>query len=1544
MRTLERWAVVMNTQITSKDRPEQLSAIFVGDSTLLVRCAEIALNAGWSVAAVVTADENVKNWADARGVQIVAKGQRSPAWTDLRADYLISAGNNELFPATALACARRLAINFHDGPLPHYAGLNVTSWALLQGETRHGITWHEITEGSNTGRIVEASEFDIDPSEGAFGLNAKCYEEGVAAFERIVSRIGANALQLSQQGGVRKYFARRKRVSSAATLDFTQSPSRVVTLVRALDRGPYPSPLGFPKIIARSRVYLVGAAAAASQASQAAPGTVVSACERQLIVATPSGDVRLENLLDLHGLPIAPKDHFTVGDNIAPLASDVKATLDAQESRASRSEEFWRKELFDASSVELPLPRTRDHALHATRLSRPSDVSTYLSAIAAWTTRVSGSKQVSIAYRSAAHDAALGTAIAWFQAWRPFNIACDPSSPLGPFLDATGAHCARVDSEGPISCDLHLRFGRGNRVKALPHQLPIALYVGAADGNDMPQQADLLFVVDPRSGIAELRSRAFDEKTVRAIASQIDHAVKFIEARGDRAVTVGDVGFAGTGTSDISAGPQIDVPTTSIADAVYAQARRSPDRVALKTRWDELTFAQAQRNIDRAARALAAAGVKPGDLVGVCMQRSCDLVVALLAVLRAGAAYVPLDPKFPQSRLDYMVADSGASIVIIDDSTLACLGEAKVEPIHIKELIARAEGDEAWSPPAVGPDALAYVMYTSGSTGRPKGVMISHGAVANFFVGMDARIPHDPPGTWLAVTSPSFDISVLELFWTLTRGFTVALHCGTAPVGHAKPGPDFSLFYFAAAQPDQTEPYRILFEGAKFADANGFNSVWMPERHFHDFGGPYPNPAVTAAAVAAQTKRVGIRAGSCVLPLHNPIRVAEDWSVIDVMSGGRVGLAIASGWQPTDFVLMPDAFADRKNLMLAHIETVRKLWRGEAMTFPGPTGKPHDIRILPRAVQPEIPLWLTAAGNPETFAAAGRIGCNVLTHMLGMSLAQVAENVRTYRAAWTAAGHPGHGRVTLMLHTFVGEDDDSVRDRVREPMKRYLATAVDLVRDASWSFPAFVQRAEQAGKTPAQVFEAEPITPEEMDALLEHAFNRYFKTSGLFGAPETCLAMVEKVAAIGVDEIACLVDFGVPTDAVLAHLELLKQVKERAAGGISLQAGFSVADDIIHFGATHMQCTPSMASMVAADPVAREALGRLDTMLVGGEALPLQLARELRDRLGKAKLLNMYGPTETTIWSTVSAIDEVGDFVSLGEAIANTTLQVAAPDGRPQLAPAAGELWIGGAGLAKGYWKRPDLTGERFKANALGTPMYRTGDLVRWHTDGRLEFLGRIDHQVKIRGHRIELGEIEAALEEIREISRAVVVARELGADDKRLVAYFVASPDSKITAETLRAALVQRLPEIMVPTAFVPLATFPMTPNGKIDRNALPAPVAGGTSAAAHGDAKGDLESSIAAIWCELLGVDRVSSTQNFFDLGGHSLLAVQMQRRLRTALERDISITEIFRFPTIGALARHLQGETTESAASLGRGRAKARLTALRRTRGALEEVENG
>src|SRR5947208_4886832 len=240
-------------------------------------------------------------------------------------------------------------------------------------------------------------------------------------------------------------------------------------------------------------------------------------------------------------------------------------------------------------------------------------------------------------------------------------------------------------------------------------------------------------------------------------------------------------------------------------------------------------------------------------------------------------------------------------------------------------------------------------MYTSGCTGHPKGVMVEHRNVLNFFGGMDVRLGSAPNATWLAVTSLSFDISVLEIFWTLARGFKVVIFQGDDFKNAARPTTrpnsirplDFSLFYFSADQgEDPTNKYRLLLEGARFADRHGFAAVWTPERHFHRFGGLYPNPSVTAAAIAAITEHVRIRAGSVVLPLHHPARVAEEWAVVDNLSHGRVGISFASGWQPDDFVVAPANYAERKELMYRQIETVRQLWRGDGVSFPGPAGAP----------------------------------------------------------------------------------------------------------------------------------------------------------------------------------------------------------------------------------------------------------------------------------------------------------------------------------------------------------------------------------------------------------------------------------------------------------------------------------------------------------------------------------------------------------------------------------------------------------------------------
>ncbi|MBM4062238.1 MAG: LLM class flavin-dependent oxidoreductase, partial [Planctomycetes bacterium] len=979
-----------------------------------------------------------------------------------------------------------------------------------------------------------------------------------------------------------------------------------------------------------------------------------------------------------------------------------------------------------------------------------------------------------------------------------------------------------------------------------------------------------------------------------------------------------------------------------------AQVARTPDHAALRCGEAALAYRELGQRVERLAGWLRGRGVAPGDRVGICTRRGFGMVTAALAVLRCGACYVPLDPTYPRERLQFMADDAELAALVVDAGTAAAAPGLACPRIDL-DADGPAIDTAAMLPddPATG-EHLAYVIYTSGSTGRPKGVMVRHRNVTNFFAGID-RLLGDAggrvaPGTWLAVTSLSFDISVLELFWTLCRGFTVVLHegeaAGPAAAPPAPPRPiAFSLFYFASDEGEHAEDkYRLLVEGVKFADQHGFEAVWTPERHFHAFGGLYPNPAVASAAIAAITQRVGIRAGSCVLPLHHPIRVAEDWALVDNLSRGRVGIAFAAGWHARDFVLRPETFADRKNAMFAGIAQVQALWRGEAVSFPGHDGAPVPIRTLPRPVQKELPTWVTVAGNPETYRQAGEHGAFVLTHLLGQSLDELAQKLAVYRQAWRAAGHPGEGKVTLMLHTFVGDDEEKVRAAVREPMKGYLRSSIDLVKQAAWSFPAFKHRVDKPGEMDALLNGG--LTPADLDALLEFSFERYYRQSGLFGTPESCLPIVDRLRGMQVDEIACLVDFGVPTDLVLQSLPRLLELERRCdtataaatAAAPAPRTAASIPELLVRHRASHFQCTPSLAGMLLLDPGAPPALRGLRHWLVGGEALPGPLAARLRELV--PDLIDVYGPTETTVWSTAMRVG-ADEPVPIGRPLQNQRAYVLDPHRQPVPAGEPGELWIGGAGVAAGYFRRPELTAERFVADPFaGGTMYATGDLVRWRPDGVLEYLGRKDNQVKVRGHRIELGEIEAALGRHPGVRETVVVARGDGAD-VRLLAYYVARSPAP-PPETLRAHLRALLPDFMVPAHFVLLPDLPRTPNLKVDRKALPAPeaLAAGGRRAAVAAAQDEVEDAILAIWRQELATDDVGVEDNFFDSGGHSILAVKVHREIQQRLGVELQVTDLFRFTTVRALSRHLQaGRSAPTAAQQATERAKQRRNLLRR-----------
>ncbi|MEM7338274.1 MAG: MupA/Atu3671 family FMN-dependent luciferase-like monooxygenase [Actinomycetota bacterium] len=1523
----------------------------VGDDVLTVRCVEILRRAGWPVVAVITSSTLVADHATSQGTAVLDADAVIAGHIPLDpVDHVFSIANLRVLPSHVLGVATNGAINFHDGPLPERAGLHATSWAIAEGATEHAVTWHLMEAAVDSGPVLVREPVPVHPTDTAFTLNTACLDAGVRSFERLVEGLATDTITAVAQGRPPDVVHRRwHRPPAAGLVEWHRSTTEIVNQARALDFGPaHANPLGLPKIDLGHRTVVCTDLTPApghrySPSSPTLPGTILHTADGESIVATADGAVRVGVELDL-----------AVGHQLPVLDANDAAGVRTRHEAVARHEAFWEDALASAAPTSVPGlmstsadPQGVAGTPQRRRLTNPDllpalaplvDRAGATGAAAAFVlflARLTSERQLTVhmAVDVSAHPTGLfASSVPWTVDIDPTTAAVDHVMPLVAELDEV------------LAADTHLvdLWQRAPALRARPVATPELVIELASSAAPVPTTAPLTVVVTHDGGVElDIDEAAIERRTARRLLDQFAVFATALTATPSGADTVDHIPLLTEAerTQVLVEWNQTETPLddVTLAQLLRAAATAFPATTAVIDSGTELTYADLHARADRVAGALRGQGVGPGQVVGIHLDRSADLVTAVVGTLMAGAAYLPLDPTYPAERVAFMVADSAAAVIISDHPGAADtldLSDGKTVLLVDEILNVNADEDAARSAPRGSAEAtphdLAYLIYTSGSTGTPKGVMVEHRNVVSFCAAMDERVPHQPGDVWLAVTSLSFDISVLELLWTLTRGLTVVIQRSASPVpaisvgaadrASATGSPAFSLFYFSADEgEDPSERYRLLTEGARFADQNGFAAVWTPERHFHDFGGLYPNPAVAGAALAMVTEHVDIRAGSVVAPLHAAARIAEEWAVVDNLSNGRTGVAFASGWMPEDFVLRPEAFANNKAITFDHLDAVRRLWRGETVDMPGPNGEPVAVQTRPRPVRDELAAWITTAGNPATFEAAAHAGAGVLTHLLGQSIDELAAKIERYRAAWQPTRESPTGHVVVMVHTFIASDHDAARDEARGPLKEYLRTATDLFARHSASFPTFANRG--AG---AATVNFGDLSDGDIDAVLDHAADRYMETSGLIGDPESTRAMVEQLRAIGVDEVACLVDFGIPTDTVLNGLTSLDQLRRAttpATADATRGAGETVPELIARHGVTHLQCTPTLARLLLADQDTRASLGSLDVMLVGGEACPAELAAELVAAVD-GPVLNMYGPTETTIWSTTQRLDgqPLDGPVPIGTPIPNTSCYVVNSACEPQPVGVPGELLIGGPGVTRGYHDRPDLTADRFVPDPFdrGT-VYRTGDLVRWRHDGVLEFLGRADHQVKIRGHRIELGEIETVLDRHPAVDTAVVIAREDVPGHLRLVGYVVTNGAAPESAE-LRAHVAAHLPDYMVPAQVIALDAFPQTPNSKIDRKALPAPGAsapaiihrapterrGGPDVDAWAAPQGSTEEKVAQVWSEVLAPDRpISRTSEFFALGGDSLALIQAVSRMSDVFGRRVSIAEFVRNPTVAATA---------------------------------------
>ena len=1143
-----------------------LTCWLVGEGTLPIRCGEILLGAGHTVLGVASPDPALVAWARERGIRTVeTRAALAKAIADAPFDYLFSVVNFWIIPDEVIAAARTAAINFHDGPLPRYAGSYVTSWALLSGERTHGITWHVMTDVVDGGDILKQRTFEVSERDTAVTLNARCYEAAIAAFTELVPELArGTATRVPQDLDRRTFFARDARPAAAAVVDWQAECSRLSDLVRGLDFGQYANPLALPKVATGGGDCFTFSGIRRIGPATGRVGTLVQIDADALTVSCADADVAVSGFRTLEGGAVniqqaLARHGLTVGARLPILTPDEVSSLSARCEAVSHHEGYWIEALGHAGPVSVPYVASRTEAPGRTAVALSIDgalaeslrrlfpdvgtadcvVTAFVVALA----RITGVEVFDLGYRVAATSPASTAGL--FASVVPIRIALGAKESFVRALAAVGAARTSVARRQTFARDLYQRVPS---LRGLTHEWPVVVDERGLESLPEETTAHVTLSVGP-DGSARLLANAGIVGT--AAAAQLrDHVVTLLD------------GVARSPETPLDHLPLLQpqerervLVTWNQTEQVYLpkpmhelfehQVAKTPDAIAAGFEGQVLTYQELNGRANRLARRLRQRGVAPGVLVGVCAERSLEMLIAVLGIFKAGGAYVPLDPSFPRDRLTFMAEDAALGLVVTKGDVAALLRDMNGESVGLDAVDDPAIWDGSNLEPSAGPDDLAYVLYTSGSTGKPKGVEVPHRALTNFLCSMQREPGCGAADIVLAITTLSFDIAGLELY----------------------------------------------------------------------------------------------------LPL---------------ISGGRVQIA------------------------------------------------------------------------SRRVAVDGRL---------------LQEHIDTY-------------------------------------------------------------------------------------------------------------------------------------------------------------------------GVTMVQATPATWRMLIA--TGWQGASRVRA-LCGGEPLPPDLVQGLTART--AELWNMYGPTETTIWSSVQRVRSDDAEITIGRPIANTTFYVVDANLQPVPVGVPGELCIGGDGVARGYRRRPELTADRFVPDPFvpgaGRRLYRTGDLARYRADGQVVHLGRLDHQVKLRGFRIELGEIETLLAGHPAVRSAVVVARDTdrGAD-AYLAAYLVASGSARPSVGDLRAHLQGTLPEYMVPSAFVFLEAFPMTPNGKVDRKALPAPERERTRASAYVAPRTPIEDSVVAIWQHALKVAQVSVEDNFFELGGHSLSGLEISVRIEQTLGVHLPLQALFETPTPAGLAARVEAALVASA----------------------------
>jgi amino acid adenylation domain-containing protein len=777
----------------------------MGGQDWLIQCAEILLQKGHEILGVISDDPVVLKWGKQKALRLIMPNDDFLAALKKQPfDLFFSIINFRTVPKEVLTLPQKYAVNFHDSPLPRYSGVNATSWAIMNGETVHAITWHVMTDQIDAGDILIQKPVPISEHETAMSLNLKCYEKSTEAFAELVDELSEHRVEpIRQDLRHRTYLGRWKRPPAACVVDWSRSAEEIAAFSRGLDFGSYPNPLGLPKIFFGGQAIVARKIEVQDGKPGKMPGTITQVSENTISVATATREVAVGEFTAWNGEQLSPSNFLKaagigVGDRLPKLGDDDVDKISKVNSRLCKHEDFWADRLADFEPIELPYARRR--ASRPDGVKRPEARLTIpdrafanwkgpekpgdflLTALAIYFYRIGRKDSFDIDFMDEWLRQELSGTEAFFASHVPIRIDVDGGERFADLHGKIQQQLNRLrERGGSYVRDLPLRQPRlreGLRHKS-DHGIPVAVErVQSSSGYSPDHDAALVIVIpdDGKECVWSYNESFLESAAVHRMQEQFTVLLKNIESRRDRLVAEWPIIPEQEKRLLLEEwrGPGLEyVQHTTLQDRFEAQVERTPDAVAVVFGKESLKYKELNRRANRLAHRLADLGVGPETLVGLCVERCLEMVIGILGILKAGGAYVPLDPVYPRERLGFMLEDARLPVVLVQKSLMTKLPAHSAEVICIDDAALASTGeDAAGRNPVRGtkPENLAYIIYTSGSTGKPKGVLVTHGNVTRLMDATDPWFGFGPKDVWTLFHSYAFDFSVWEIWGALLYG------------------------------------------------------------------------------------------------------------------------------------------------------------------------------------------------------------------------------------------------------------------------------------------------------------------------------------------------------------------------------------------------------------------------------------------------------------------------------------------------------------------------------------------------------------------------------------------------------------------------------------------------------------------------------------------------------------------------------------------------------------------------------------------------------